>query len=204
VAPGVLCLRSMPRPSGPALRVAVLLLAIALTGCATKLRHVPNSALARQSSTAMERDQRACEKAITGTLKGVWFPAEIEFASCMISRNYQVYVQVLDASVEVKKASLRRKVPPARILTDLVACEQVVKEKVSIVEMIGRPTAVVAGVFFWPVSIGSMAASSTLHVYRQRDYAACMAPRGYVVTPWEPRPGEPGLKPQTPQDQASP
>ena len=196
--------RFMSRHPGPAFPVVALLLAIALTGCASKLRHVPNHALARQSLASMERDQRACEQAITGTLKGVWFPAEIEFASCMISRNYAVYVQVLDASVEVKKASLRSKMPPARILADLVACEQDAKEKVSVLEMIGRSTAAVAGVFFWPVTIGSVAASTTLHVYRQRDYTTCMTPRGYVVTPWEPGSGGSGSASYTDEDHASP
>jgi hypothetical protein len=152
----------------------------------------------------MERDHRACQKAITGTLKGVWFPAEIEFAACMISRNYEVYVQVLDASVDVKRASLRGKVSAARVQADLVACEQKVREKVSMVEVIGRPTATVAGLFFWPVTIGNVAASTTLHVLRERDYAACMAPRGYVVTPWEPRPGDPNWKSYTGPDHASP
>jgi hypothetical protein len=194
--------RLMPRHCGPALPLVVLLFAGALTGCATKLRDVPHHALARQSHTAMERDHRACQKAITGTLKGVWFPAEIEFAACMISRNYEVYVQVLDASVDVKRASLRSKVSAARVQADLVACEQKVREKVSMVEMIGRPTATVAGLFFWPVTIGNVAASTTLHVLRERDYTACMAPRGYVVTPWEPRPGDP--KSYTGPDHASP
>jgi hypothetical protein len=196
--------RSMSRHPGPAFPVVALLLAVAITGCASKLRHVPNHALTKQSLTAIERDQRACEQAITGTLKGVWFPAEIEFASCMISRNYVVYVQVLDASVEVKKASLRSKVPAARILADLVACEQDAKEKVSVLEMIGRSTAAVAGVFFWPVTIGSVAASTTLHVYRQRDYTACMTPRGYIVTPWEPGPGDWGPRWDPGEDHASP
>jgi hypothetical protein len=194
----------MSRHPGPAVCAVALLLVVGLTGCATKLRDVPHHALARQSLTAMERDHRACQQAITGTLKGVLFPAEIEFAACMISRNYEVYVQVLDASVDVKKASRRSKVSRARVLTDLVACEQTVREQVSMVEIIGRPTAAVAGVFFWPVTIGSIAASTTLHVYRQRDYTACMTPRGYVVTPWEPRPGEPGSQPYTGQDHASP
>jgi hypothetical protein len=194
----------MSRHPRPAVRVVTLVLAIALVGCATKLRDVPHHALATQSLTARERDDRACQKAITGALKGVWFPAEIEFAACMISRNYEVYVQVLDASVQVKKASLRRKVPAARVQADLVACEQVVKGQVSVVELIARPTAMVAGVFFWPVTIGSIAASTTLHVYRERDYTACMTPRGYVVTPWEPRPGEPSWKSHTGPDHPSP
>ena len=194
---------SMPSPLGRAC-VVVPLLAIVLTGCASKLRHVPNHAITRQSITAMERDQRACEQAITGTLKGVWFPAEIEFAACMISRNYEVYVQVLDASVDVKRASLRGKVSAARVQADLVACEQIVKGQVSMVEMIGRPTAAVAGVFFWPVTIGNVAATTTLHVLRERDYTACMAPRGYVVTTWAPRPGEPSWKSYPGQDHPSP
>jgi len=44
----------------------------------------------------------------------------------------------------------------------------------------------VAGAFFWPVSVGGMAASATLAINRQRDYADCMTPLGYVVTAWQP------------------
>jgi hypothetical protein len=196
----------MSRRPGSAFRVvAVLMLASAVTGCATKLRNVPNHALSRQSAAAMERDHRACERAITGTMTGVWFPAEIEFAACMISRNYEVYVQVLDASVDVRKASLKSKMSAGQVLTDLVICEYVAQDKVSLVEIIGRPTVAVAGLFFWPASLVSLAATTTMHVQRQRDYTACMTPRGYIVTPWEPGPDDPSSKPRgEPQGHASP
>src|SRR5205085_1525567 len=126
-------------------------------------------------------------------VKGVWFPAELEFAACMIARNYQVYVQVLDASLEVKKAWLPGKMTTLRILADLTTCERLVERNVTVAEMIGRPAVVIAGVFFWPVSVGSMMASAKLAVNRQRDYKLCMEPRGYVVTPWEP--GAAGARP---------
>jgi hypothetical protein len=189
----------MWRRSDALLLVVTVVLALGLTGCATKIRNVPNQALAKQTVTVVERDRRDCEKGITGRVKGVWFPAELEFAACMTSRNYQVYVQVLDASVEVKRASLRGKISAARILSDLVACEHIVEEKVSMAEKIGRPALSVAGVFFWPASIGSMAAAATLAVSRQRDYTVCMTPRGYVVTPWQA-----DDRTQQPQDRTSP
>jgi hypothetical protein len=172
--------------SGGAVRVVALVLALALTGCATKIRNVPNQALSNQPVKLVERDQRECEQAITGKVKGVWFPAELEFASCMMARNYRVYVQVLDASVEVKKASPRARMSAARILTDLVICEDVVEKKVSMAEKIARPSATVVGFFFWPVTVGSMVAAARLPLLRQQDYTACMQPRGYVVTVWQP------------------
>src|SRR5882672_11082043 len=55
----------------------VLAVSIAMSGCATKLRNVPTQALARQPVTIVERDHHDCEGAITGTLKGAWFPAEV-------------------------------------------------------------------------------------------------------------------------------
>jgi len=168
----------------------VLAVSLAMSGCATKLRNVPTQALARQPVTIVERDHHDCEAAITGTLKGAWFPAEVEYASCLIARNYQVWVQVLDASVELRKASLKSKMPPARIMSDMVMCEQFVQDKVTVAEMVGRPVAFAASVFFWPAFLASFAASSTLFVYRERDYAACMGPRGYLVTPWRPAPGD--------------
>lgn len=194
---------TMSKGSQAFLRLIALVMAVAVTGCATKIRTIPNQALSKQSSTSVERDHRECEQGITGRLKGVWFPAELEFAACMIARNYQVYVQVLDAPVEVRRASLRGNVAAARILNDLLTCEQVVEEKVSMVEKIGRPVVAVAGVFFWPASVGSWAASATLFVSRQRDYTACMEPRGYVVTPWEPTPGELSSKPRS-EERTSP
>ena len=176
----------MSRRSNAALCALAMLPTLALAGCATKIRNIPNLALARQSTTVVERDQRECERAITGKVKSVWFPAELEFAACMIARNYQVYVQVLDASLEVKKAWLPGKMTTLRILADLTTCERLVERNVTVAEMIGRPAVVIAGVFFWPVSVGSMMASAKLAVNRQRDYKLCMEPRGYVVTPWEP------------------
>ncbi|HET7341181.1 MAG TPA: hypothetical protein VFL90_06940 [Methylomirabilota bacterium] len=154
-------------------------------GCATKIREIPRQPLARQPAPLVERDHQECERAISGQLKGVWFPAEIEFAGCMIARNYQVYVQVLDASVEVKKASLRTTLPPARIVSDLVTCERAASRNVTLAEKLSRPAVSVAGVFFWPVTVGSMVASATVAVNRQRDYADCMTPLGYVVVPWD-------------------
>jgi hypothetical protein len=165
----------------------VLAVCVAVSGCATKLRNVPTQALAKQPITVVEHDHHDCEEAITGTLKGAWFPAEVEYASCLIARNYQVWVQVLDASVEVRKASLKSKIPPARIVSDMVTCEQFVQDQVTLAEAVGRPVVVAASVFFWPALIASYAASSTLFVFRERDYTACMEPRGYLVTRWQPR-----------------
>ncbi len=187
----------MSRRSGAAFRVTALVLAVALVGCATKIRNVPNYALAKQSITVVERDQRECEQAITGKVRGVWFPAELEFAACLIARNYQVYVQILDASVEVRKASLPGRLSTLRILTDLTTCEHLVERNVSVVEKLGRPAVAIAGVFFWPASVGGMAASATLAVNRQRDYTLCMEPRGYVVTAWQPSPAERSPQPRT-------
>jgi len=176
----------MPGRSGVTLCVIAVVLGVALTGCATRIRNIPVQPLSKQTNGVFERDQRECEAAITGTLKGVWFPAEVEFASCMIARNYQVYVQLLDASVEVKKASLKVKTPPAQIQSHLVMCERSASKNLTWAEKIGRPVVAVAGAFFWPVSVGGMAASATLAINRQRDYADCMTPLGYVVTAWQP------------------
>jgi hypothetical protein len=191
----------MSRPGAVAL--CVIVVAVALTGCATRIRNIPTQLLVKQTNGIVERDHRECEQAITGKLKGVWFPAEIEFASCMISRNYQVYVQLLDASVDVKKASLRDKTPPARILSDLVTCERAASRNLTWAEKIGRPVVAVAGAFFWPVSVGGMAASATLAVNRLQDYSDCMKPLGYVVTAWQPSPGEPAYKAAS-EERASP
>jgi len=171
---------------GPIVRAFALLLAIAMvgSGCATHLRNVPTQPLTRQPTTLVDRDHRDCEAAITGTLKGAWFPAEMEYASCLIARNYQVWVQVLDASVKLRKTSLKSKVPPSRILNDMLACEQFVQERVTVAEMVGRPVVAVASLFFWPAFVVSFTASSTLFVLRERDYTSCMEPRGYQVTPW--------------------
>jgi hypothetical protein len=183
--------------------IAIPVVVVTLTACATKLRNVPNHALAMQSTTVVERDRRECERAITGQVKGAWFPAELEFAACMISRNYEVYVQVLDASVDVRRASLRGKIASMRVLTDLMTCEQVVQGRVSVVEMIARPAVTIAGLFFWPASVGSMAAAAKLSVARQRNYTACMQPRGYVVTPWDAKTDPGAEKPHIPES-ASP
>ena len=159
----------MARPSQFTVRAmaAVFAVAVALSGCATKLRHVPTQALAKQSLTAVESDHRDCEYAITGNLKGAWFPAEVEYASCLISRNYQVWVQVLDASVEVRKASLKTKMSADRILGDMVTCEQFAQDRVTLAEKVGRPVAMAASVFFWPAFIANYAASATLFVFRR-------------------------------------
>jgi hypothetical protein len=183
--------------------IAIPVVVVTLAACATKLRNVPNHALAMQSTTVVERDRRECERAITGQVKGAWFPAELEFAACMISRNYEVYVQVLDASVDVRRASLRGKIASMRVLTDLMTCEQVVQGRVSVVEMIARPAVTIAGLFFWPASVGSMAAAAKLSVARQRNYTACMQPRGYVVTPWDAKTDPGAEKPHIPES-ASP
>jgi len=74
------------------------------------------------------RDTRQCDQAITGTLKGPWLGGELEFAACMIARNYQTFVQVLDAPLEVRRTSVRGGVSAARILNDLVACERFASE----------------------------------------------------------------------------
>jgi hypothetical protein len=174
--------------------VIALAVALALTGCATKIRNIPVQALNQQTNGVAARDHRECEEAITGKVKGVWFPAEVEFASCMIARNYQVYVQLLDASMEVKKASPRAKTSAGQIQDHLVACEKAAAKNLTWAEKIGRPVVAVAGVFFWPVSVGGMATSATLAVNRQRDYADCMTPLGYVVSVWKPAPGEPAFK----------
>ena len=173
----------MSRRSAVALCVIIVL---AVGGCATRIRNVPIEPLASQVNGVVERDQRECEKAITGKLKGPWFPAEVEFAACMIARNYRVYVQLLDASVEVRKASPKTKLAEARIVDDMATCERAASRNLTWTERIVRPAASVAGVFFWPVSIGSLAASARLAVIRQRDYADCMRPLGYVVTSWTP------------------
>jgi hypothetical protein len=179
--PPALCVRAI---------ALVLAVAMAMSGCATKLRNVPTQPLAKQPITTVERDLHDCEGAITGTLKGAWFPAEVEYASCLIGRNYQVWVQVLDASVEVRKASLKTRIPQDRIVSDMLACEQFVQDQVTVAEMVGRPVLTVAGIFFWPAFLANFAAASTLFVYRERDYATCMEPRGYLVKPWRPQPGD--------------
>jgi len=179
-------------PTALSLRViaVVLATAIATSGCATKLRTVPTQPLARQSDIIVERDHYECEAAITGTLKGAWFPAEVEYASCLISRNYQVWVQVLDASVELRKASVRTRLTPARITSDMLECEKYTQDQVTTAELVGRPAVMMAGIFFFPAMLASLAASSTLLVFRERDYTACMEPRGYLVTPWRAPIGE--------------
>ena len=187
----------MPGRGRAALCVIVAVLAVAQMGCATRIRNIPTYPLVKQTNGVAERDHRECEAAITGMLTGVWFPAEIEFASCMISRNYQVYVQLLDASVEVRKASLGAKTPPALIREHLVMCERSASKNLTWAEKIGRPVVAAAGVFFWPVSVGGMAASATLAVHRQRDYADCMKPLGYVVSVWQSRTEEPAFKSAT-------
>src|SRR5262245_22434936 len=173
----------MAKPTALYLRViaVVLVTAIATSGCATKLRTVPTQPLARQTDILVERDLHESETAITGTLKCPWFAAELEYASCLTSSSYQVGVQVLHPSLELRKASLKAKLTPARITSDMVECERYAQDKVTVAEMVGRPALMTAGIFFFPAMLASLAASSTLLVFRERDYTACMEPRGYLV-----------------------
>src|SRR5262249_19919587 len=107
------------------------------------------------------------------------------------------------ASVELRKASLKTKLTPARITSDMLECERYAQDQVTVAEMVGRPAVMMAGIFFFPAMLASLAASSTLLVYRERDYAACMEPRGYVVTPWRAQPGDQVTKAR-PEDRMSP
>jgi hypothetical protein len=171
-----------------------LILAIAAAtalGCAGKYRGIPVEPLTPRPAEVVERDQRECERAVTGAVKGAWLPGELEFAACMIARNYRAFVQVLDAATEVRKASTRTRVSQAHVLSDLLACEQVVEANITLLEKIGRPTMVVAGLFFWPVAVGSATATTTLPLQRLRQYADCMTPRGYLVSAWQPQPPPP-------------
>lgn len=168
-----------------------IVLAIALSGCATETGAIPTHTLTQRSSAVADRDQRQCEQAVTGDLQGPWFPGQLEFAACMIARDYQAFVQVYDVGVEVRKASLRAKISQARILKDLVTCDSLIGENMSAVEKIGRPTVAVASVFFWPITFGGWMASAVFVVHRQHEYTACMEPRGYVVTLWQPNQNEP-------------
>lgn len=171
--------------------LALALVAAAIPGCSPLLRDIPTHTLGPRSSSVVERDTRQCENAITGHVKGPWLPSELEFAACMIARNYQTFVQVLDAPLEVRKASLSKKVTPARVLADLVECERIVEGHVSVIEMIGRPAAAVAGFIFWPISVGTSMVTPAFAIQRQRDYTACMKPRGYLVTLWKAEPSPP-------------
>src|SRR5712691_6826301 len=162
------------------------MLAVATSGCAMKLREIPARPLSQRSSAVVARDTRQCDQAITGTLKGPWLGGELEFAACMIARNYQTFVQVLDAPLEVRKTSVRNTVAPARVLADLVDCERIVTGNVSILEKIGRPAVALVGLLFWPIGFGSTTMSPALSIQRQRDYTACMEPRGYVISRWKP------------------
>src|SRR5881628_1874285 len=113
-------------------------LAAATTGCAAKLREIPAHSLSKRTPAVVERDTRQCEDAVTGHLKGPWLGGELEFAACMIARNYQTFVQVLDAPLEVRRASLKGKVTSARVLNDLMDCEKFVSARITMVEKIGR------------------------------------------------------------------
>src|SRR5437762_11168111 len=145
--------------SGRGVLALACVLAAVTSGCAAKLREIPTHSLSKRSPAVVERDIHQCEKAVTGHLKGPWLGGELEFAACMIARNYQTFVQVLDAPLEVRRASLKGKVTSARVLNDLVACEQFVSARVSVVEKIGRPLVTVAGLLFWPVGFGASTAS---------------------------------------------
>jgi len=174
--------------SGRGVLALTCVLAAATTGCAAKLREIPTHSLSKRTPAVVERDTRQCEDAVTGHLKGPWLGGELEFAACMIARNYQTFVQVLDAPLEVRRASLRGKLSSARVLKDLVACERFASDHVSVLEKIGRPLVAVAGLLFWPVGFGASTASPVLAGQRRRDYTACMEPRGYVVTTWKSEP----------------
>ena|SRR2546425_8273602 len=178
----------MWRPSLRSTTASAVIVAVALSGCATATRDIPIEDLRQRTTKTIERDQRQCEKAITGTLRGPLFPGELEFAACMIARNYRTFVQVFDVPFEVRSSRLPTKTAWARVLNDLVTCDRVVGQNISWLEKVGRPVAAVIGMFVWPVSIGSMAASYTLFVQRERDYTECMEPRGYIVTMWSPDP----------------
>ena len=181
---------------GPVLVVAVV--AVLVVGCAGKYRGIPVEPLTPRPPAVVERDQHECERAVTGAVKGSWLPGELEFAACMIARNYRAFVQVLDAATEVRKASTRARLSQARVLADLLACERSVEANVTLLEKIGRPTMIVAGLFFWPVAVGSATATTTLPLQRLRDYAACMTPRGYVVSAWQPSPPPPPASTSSP------
>ena len=182
------CRRGTPRAPIPTLCRAVV---CSSSGCAAKLREIPAHSLSKRTPAVVERDTRQCEKAVTGHLKGPWLGGELEFAACMIARNYQTFVQVLDAPLEVRKASVRNSVSRARVLTDLMECEYIVSGHVSLLEKIGRPAVVVVGMLFFPIGFGSTTMSPALAIQRQHDYSACMEPRGYVVSRWKPDPSPP-------------
>src|SRR5262249_62121077 len=82
-------------------------LAAVTSGCAAKLREIPTHSLSKRSPAVVERDTRQCEKAVTGHLKGPWLGGELEFAACMIARNYQTFVQGLCAPLAVLHAPRR-------------------------------------------------------------------------------------------------
>jgi len=193
MAPAVHLLRGM---SGRGALALTCVLAVAASGCAAKLREIPAHSLSKRSPEAVERDTKQCNKAVTGHLKGPWLGGELEFAACMIARNYQTFVQVLDAPLEVRKASPRGHVSSARILSDLIACERNAADHVTMIEKIARPLVVAAGLVFWPLGFGATTAAPVLSGQRRRDYTACMEPRGYVVSAWKadpspmPRAGE--------------
>jgi len=130
-----------------------------LTGCATKIRNVPTYGH-RAIDHSLERDRRQCETAITGRLRARG-SAELEYAACMIA-ELSTYVQVVDASVDVRKASVRVSVTQARILDDLLTCEILV-DGTHHCRRIGRPMLSVRRLLL-AASIGSFAASATLFV----------------------------------------
>ncbi len=172
------------------------LVVVSASGCAVKVRDIPTRPMAQRPAVLVLRDQRECDRAVTGKVKGPWLPGELEFAACMIARNYQTFVQILDAPVEVRKASPRATLPAARVLADLIACERTVEGNITLAEKIGRPTVAFVGLFVWPVGVGSTMMSPALAGQRERDYTACMMPRGYVVLPWTP-----DVEPRSPPEQ---
>ena len=184
-----------PWMARPRLLALAVILAVATGGCAAKLREIPAHSMVQRTPYVVARDTKQCEHAITGKVKGPWLPGELEFAACMIARNYQTFVQVLDAPLEVRKVSVRNSVSRARVLNDLIECEYIVSGHVSLLEKIGRPAVAVVGMLFFPIGFGSTTVSPALSIQRQRDYTACMEPRGYVVSRWKPDPSPPLPKP---------
>src|SRR5438876_9907210 len=117
--------------SGRGVLALACVLAAVTSGCAAKLREIPAHSLSKRSPAVVERDIHQCERAVTGHLKGPWLGGELEFAACMIARNYQTFLQVLDAPREVRRTSLKGKVACALVRNDLVTCKQCVSGLVS-------------------------------------------------------------------------
>lgn len=166
-------------------------------GCASSMRNVPIRPLTRQTDGTMTRDSAQCIVWTEAHPPDFPYAAELGYAACMIARHYQVYVQVgdgyqeyitmPDVRVEVRQASPRTHFSRTKVLKDLVECRRESLATVSIAERVGRTTGVLAGFVFPPAAVGSTTLAVTLIGPRERDYAACMDPRGYAVTRWEPQ-----------------